>query len=334
LRNSQTRAGSKFFRTGKIGNWRTELGAEITEIFRNIEPYPSQFAALGYNLDPNDPLIDAPQVSRDSDSPFHNISHFDNGVPVSPTLVKLYLSLDQALKQNWVSVENTSAANSFFNWLGTPTNDQQEVPISNLANYIYQQRPDLQQNFPDISGKDRLEYLIWFILHGRFDYQIEPALTTSMYAYFVEWADKVVAGTTGPVITNLLAYIYRQRPDLQQAFPDIYGRNRLDCLIWFMLHGRFEHRIEPAFINNMHAYFMDWAVKVVAEDPLGKTAVPIITNLAAYIYYTRPDLQEKYPDLYGKNRFDYISWVLMYGRTFYKLEPDVTLPILLSLISK
>jgi hypothetical protein len=299
-----------------------------------MEPYPSQFAALGYNLDPTDPLMAAPQVLRNSNSPFHNISHFDNGVPVSPTLVKLYLSLDQALKQGWASVENTSSANSFFTWLGAPANDEQEVPISNLANYIYQQRSDLQQVFPDLYGKSRLDYLIWFMLYGRFDYQIEPALTTNMYAYFVDWSDKVIAGATGPVITNLLAYIYQQRLDLQQVFPDLYGKNRLDCLLWFMLHGRFEYRIEPAFIKNMHIYFVDWSVKVVAEDPRGEDAVPVITNLAAYIYYTRPDLQEKYPDLYGQGRFDYISWVLMDGRIFYKLEPEVILPILLSLISK
>ncbi|NWJ96576.1 MAG: sulfotransferase domain-containing protein [Chloroflexi bacterium] len=341
VRNSANAAQSKFFRTGKIGNWRKELSPEVMAIFRTLQPYPAQFAALGYTLDPNDPLIDAPPVVRKSESPFQNVSHFDNGLPISSALAKLYLSLDPVLKQGWASVEKTTSPNSFFSWLDASAYanyylEKTAVPINNVAKYVYQERPDLQQVFPDISGSSRLDYLIWFMLHGRFEHRIEQGFIKSMYDYFVTWSNQSVdedpaKGTDAVVITNLAAYIYKTRPDLQQVFPDIYGSSRLDYLIWFMLHGRFEHRIERTAISNMYDCFLEWSIQAVVEDPCSEASKPVLTNLAAYIYRTRPDLQQKYPDLYGKNRLDYLSWLLYYGYISCKLDREVLLPILLSL---
>ena len=43
-------------------------------------------------------------------------------------------------------------------------------------------------------------------------------------------------GRTPPVITNLGAYLYRDRRDLQKAFPDLYGRDRAAFSHWFVEH--------------------------------------------------------------------------------------------------
>lgn len=43
--------GQKFFRQGTVGGWRSELPEQIIEIFCHTDPYPSQFAELGYSLD-------------------------------------------------------------------------------------------------------------------------------------------------------------------------------------------------------------------------------------------------------------------------------------------
>ena len=46
-------------------------------------------------------------------------------------------------------------------------------------------------------------------------------------------SDDPHAGRLPPLITNLGARLYRSRPDLQQAFPDLYGRDRVAFSHWF-----------------------------------------------------------------------------------------------------
>jgi hypothetical protein len=40
----------RFFRRGTVGNWEWELPPQIVDILQHTEPFPSQFAALGYSL--------------------------------------------------------------------------------------------------------------------------------------------------------------------------------------------------------------------------------------------------------------------------------------------
>jgi hypothetical protein len=56
-------ADPKFFRQGKVGGWRTELPEEIIDIFRHTDPYPAQFAELGYSLDQDYPIAPLPTRS-------------------------------------------------------------------------------------------------------------------------------------------------------------------------------------------------------------------------------------------------------------------------------
>ena len=44
----------KFFRQGRAGQWRKELPPAFVEALATLEPYPAQFAALGYSLDDGD----------------------------------------------------------------------------------------------------------------------------------------------------------------------------------------------------------------------------------------------------------------------------------------
>jgi hypothetical protein len=51
----------RFFRKGAVGGWRAEIPQKITDIFRQTEPYPSQFAALGYSLYQDLPIALSPR---------------------------------------------------------------------------------------------------------------------------------------------------------------------------------------------------------------------------------------------------------------------------------
>lgn len=56
-----------------------------------------------------------------------------------------------------------------LSWLNEPMGDRPHIPpqITRLALAVYRQRPDLQRAFPDILGRDRLEYARWFVNWGR-----------------------------------------------------------------------------------------------------------------------------------------------------------------------
>ena len=79
--------------------------------------------------------------------------------------------------------------------------------------------------------------------------------------------------------------------------------------------------------------FFAWLNSPADEDPLGKDAVPWITNLAAFVHKQRPDLQAAFPDIYDQNRLGYAGWFLRYAAYRYDLEQSFLTPIALSWLS-
>ncbi len=109
----------------------------------------------------------------------------------------------------------------------------------------------------------------WPYSYGRFDNGVEiPEISRRIYdglgeaveafgdpfhsegerSYF-RWLNQPVDGTPrhGPAITRLWYGIHGLRPDVQAAFPDPLGRNRLAFRRWTTEHGAREHSIPEAF---------------------------------------------------------------------------------------
>jgi hypothetical protein len=241
----------KFYRRGGCGGWRDELPAAILDIFRSEEPYPTLFGELGYTLDPRDPLIDAPAKPRVSTNPFLKEREFDNGVKVPTVVIKCYLSLDPKLKARWSGNVTATLEDSFFAWLNAPADrdPKRQDPVSsitNLAHYIYCTRQDLQRLFPDLFGKDQGAYMIWFIRNAASKYNLDQVFTVSVQRGLVVWSEMLAdkdRSKTGamPVLTNLAMAIYRMRPDLQAAFPDVFERDRTRFARWFVEYAQAEY---------------------------------------------------------------------------------------------
>jgi hypothetical protein len=122
-------------------------------------------------MEPDDPLISAPATPFVFDNPFDDIDRFDNGVPIPPITEKLYLSLDADFTSRWTSISDTEAPNSFYHWLNAPADEDpyrnRALPVlTNLAAYVYSIRPDLQIQYPDVYGRDRIAYAHWFAMHA------------------------------------------------------------------------------------------------------------------------------------------------------------------------
>jgi hypothetical protein len=184
LRKLRDDPEGKFFRKGGPGNWRYELPESILDVFRHQDPYPALFDALGYTLDPHDPLVDAPKKPRQSTNPFVKRMAFDNGVEVPIAVVKLYLLLDPVRKEQWFETATATAPGSFYAWLNAPAGDDpfegQRPVITNLAHRIHRERADLQRAFPDPFGEDRHAFARWFVTHAQTEHDLDPVFIRTM----------------------------------------------------------------------------------------------------------------------------------------------------------
>jgi hypothetical protein len=232
---------AKFFRKGGTGSWRTQLPPEINDILRHEEPYPMLFSQLGYTMDPDDPLYHAPRANI-PENPFASVSQFDNGVPVSPFIVRYYLSLDPSQHPAWSPSISAADEGSFYAWLNLPSADDPAVDggvslVTNLAAYIYHTRRDVQQVFPDLWGADRTHYILWFLRRGENEHLLDPIFLATMRESFLSWATamppKGAQQGTG-LLPNYLIYLYHHIPSLQEAFPDAFDGQYRDYIAWFI----------------------------------------------------------------------------------------------------
>jgi hypothetical protein len=236
----------RFFRTGDVGGWQTELSAEVIKVLRDVEPFPAQFAALGYTMDPADRCLHAPAMPRPNCNPFKKlIPRFDNGVPIRPIIMDLYLSLPEDVTQQWHDLSSTKAG-SFYAWLNAPSSkwgDEEPVP-SNLAVHLYEMWPALQTDFPNLLGRNRINFL-YRLVRETFS-QVDREFVLPVKERFMQWALAPAATdpygpARAPLVTNFGHYVYDCEPEIQAAWPDLFGRDRVDFSLWFIHTGCFRY---------------------------------------------------------------------------------------------
>ena len=52
-----------------------------------------------------------------------------------------------------------------------------------------------------------------------------------------------------PRMTNLAVFVYKRRPDLQAAFPDIFDLNRLGYAAWFLRYAGHRYELDRSFLT-------------------------------------------------------------------------------------
>ncbi len=138
----------------------------------------SMHARREYGLDP---AFDLGSVAAMIANPLTRATHFDNGVPVSEIVHRLFPLLDATLAAKWPDATRTGG-DSFYAWLNAPVEEavQDETPmlcVTNLAYELYKLRPDLQRAFSAPLGPDRLDFLQWFTGRGALEYGLDVMFT-------------------------------------------------------------------------------------------------------------------------------------------------------------
>ena len=291
----------KLIRQGGTGAWRHILPDNIKAAFTQLDPYPAQFAALGYSMDESDPAnVPQPNPAK-VNGPFSEKRHFDDGTPITPLLMKAYFDLPSNVRARWLAPHSTGEE-SFYTWLNQPaaadpTESQPNPVISELAHYIHGQRWDLQTSFPDPFGANRSEFYDWFLFNARTEYRL-PSCFVPQNAF--SDATKFSDGTLNArilvrVYLNLPAALRARWPDPSQAGADS---------------------------------FLAWLKSPAMADPYAGKNAPMITELGAYLYSMRSDVRFIMPDLYGKNRVDFADWFISSAIKEYSLDRSLTLSVI------
>jgi hypothetical protein len=291
----------KLIRQGGTGAWRHILPDNIKAAFTQLDPYPAQFAALGYTMDESDPA-NVPQANPAKvNGPFSDKRHFDNGTPITPVLMKAYFDLPINLRARWLAPHSTSRE-SFFTWLNQPAAadpipSQPNPVISELAHYIYGQRSDLQTAFPDHFGTNRSEFYDWFLFNARKEYSLPSCFVTqNPFSDATKFSDDTVNA-------RILVRAYLNLPEaLRARWPDPSKAGKDSYLTWLKTQAK--------------------------ADPSDGKNTPIITELGAYLYSIRSDVRSIMPDLYGMHRVDFADWFISSAAKEYRLDRSLILPVI------
>lgn len=169
-----------FFREGRVGAWTDVLAPDIVQVLRDQEPYRSQIAMLGYSMELSQDCLGR-ELPKIEPCVLQRIPAFDNGVPVSPILIKCFLHSDDDLRRGWTHDPAATGPSSFFEWLRAPAPIPGDGPdaalnISNLAHFLYFDRHDLRTAFPDLRHGNRKSFVEWFQYYPESEYGLDRAL--------------------------------------------------------------------------------------------------------------------------------------------------------------
>lgn len=318
MKRQSTGKDRQFFQKGGTDNWRDVLPAEIVGLLANADPYPNQFAALGYRMTPWDDTETAAARTVTS-KPFRpGTTAFRNGIPFAPIIADCYAELPSDVQARWPNPVQIEGRDSFFAWLNKPRGivghgECDTAPLlTNLAAYIHESRGGTQGTFPRLSHDDPVAFCMWFVVHARGCFQLAPEFVRPVQQQFRGWATKYSAASLpaeGPPLSNLAHYVYASRADLRQDYPTLESDSRIGFARWFVQHARRDYALDKSILKPMSRDFYCWANRPFTADPRrGCDLPPMVTNFAAYLHRSSPHLRESFPDPFDRDRVRYTLW--------------------------
>ena len=147
---------------------------------------------------------------------------FDNGARIVPIIRACYAAAAPRVKLRWFAPASTDSG-SFFAWLNSPATIPArepfgELPITELAAFIYGQRPDVRAAFPDLASEDRTRFTEWFLQYAASEYALDEVFLREPTAAWRRWSDARARATGHAVTRHRLEEITQQLEKLTQRF--------------------------------------------------------------------------------------------------------------------
>jgi hypothetical protein len=120
-------------------------------------------------------LLESEDYSATKSLPYA-FGHFENGVPIPEIARQLYRELESASADRFGDPFQTGRR-SFFSWLVEPDRWRwgSRRRVARLWGAVYRSRPDLQQAFPDIRGKNGAAFEKWIVSSGLQEHDVASA---------------------------------------------------------------------------------------------------------------------------------------------------------------
>jgi len=285
---------SGFFRQGSTGAWRQLLAPDVVEAFRSQLPYAAQVARLGYSMDPADTA--PPHRPPPQRHPMTTLGRFENGVAVAPILVQCFFWAPCQQRQAWERQLAATGPDTFYEWLNSPAppagrGPYDTLPISNIAAFVYQQRPDVRLVYRDLGSGDRHEYVLWFLRRAGKELGLDAAFVDNQQATLQRWSSdhpitRLESFDNGVTVAPILVQAFFGAPDAQRK-------------LW---------ERQPAATGP--GSFYTWLNSPAPEAAGGPYEMLFLSNIAAFVYEQRPDVRRSFKDLSSGDRYDYVRWFL------------------------
>jgi glycosyltransferase involved in cell wall biosynthesis len=214
----------------------------------------------------------------------YSFGSFDDGTPI-PDVAREALRLIDPTGLRWPDPVRTAGPDSFVGWLEQGDDSRSAIFLPRLALFLWERRPDLQQAFPNPERGDRPGFAEWFAerdekekIGPRFTRPVAESLRRqgstparhvrlgaarvaermaageelvgSLTPDEVAWLSTDAAYDPGrrPRIPRLAMMLHRYRADLQGAYPDPLGVDRVRFALWYVTDGRAEYGLPGALI--------------------------------------------------------------------------------------
>lgn len=230
----------------------------------------------------------------------YGFSCFDSGVSIPP-IARRILDQTDPDGERWPDPFATDSGASFCNWLVSPPEPEPPLPVPRLAQAVWDERPDLQEAFPNPMGSDIQGFARWLVESASKELSLDPYFLTPLHEQYFSKAG------------------YSAKERVRESFRTKVGRNLRKLLPSAYVGEAWEEALssdEVAFLGE--------------EGLLDSRSQPLISRLAYWLYEQRPDIQRSFPEPLGRDRERFAMWFATHGRVEYKLPRAVIKPVLRS----
>jgi len=202
----------------------------------------------------------------------YSYGSFDNGLRVPELARRLLREADpEALR--WRQPFRTDSPDDYLSWLTQSRDGGSRPPVPRIGWALWDSRPDVQQVYREPTRQDRLGFARWLMANaeasgigGHFLRELGGALDAERPAQpeaakprqeqqpepsesEPSWETDALFDASTPGVTRLALRMHAARPDLQRAFPEPLGADRIAFIRWLVTYGRGEYCIPRSWIR-------------------------------------------------------------------------------------
>jgi glycosyltransferase involved in cell wall biosynthesis len=179
----------------------------------------------------------------------------DTGIRIPDVARTLWRELE-ADDRSWNPFDTSSGDRFVTNllaWLNEPVGEEspRQPLVTRLALILYKERSDLPRIFPDVLGRDRIEYVRWFVNWGRDQFAIDD--------FFIQ-----------PMEEQLARFMGSRASLAQQGFRAWLYRRVTNWLFRIGIGSRIERVLGAGFVGRMRNFF----IRSDKNRPLGSKPLP------------------------------------------------------------